>query len=198
LLVFARKFWPHSLTAAIGVAICSYALFKWLVHLDGASSAANGLVLGIWGIAFSIVGFVITILQISKTQSATQAAMKAVNELRNKMMTFDSNIEIQKAIVFIRETQSHIKIPTWESANTAYKNSKVSILKLAELSPDLSESDRKTLASMLTDISTTSDNIDVGLLKGEVDVDRGRILKGCRKHEDYLVKLSIGLQRKIK
>lgn len=194
---YIERYWIKFVVISSIAGATSWLLFKWFSGLSSTASASNGLVLGVWGILLSLGGFALTIWQLRKTQTATVAATRAVNELKSRLASYDAVVEVQKAIAFVQETQRHIRIPSWESANVSYSGAREAVLRLAEMPSSLKVDERNSLSSILADIATISDKIDTGLLKGGVAIDRGRAIRGCREHEESLIKLSISFQREI-
>jgi hypothetical protein len=192
-----RRYWWLTTGLFVIALIASYFLYRHTSTLSPADVGANGLVLGAWGLLVGAAGFPITIWQLARTQSATRAAAIAVDEVRSRVAAYDAVVEASRAAALIRETRRHIKVPAWDSTVTSYSQARDAVTRLVELPSKISAENRSELAIIIVDIGSVCDRIEAGLIKSKVSLDRGKLVKACREHEQIITKISIALQREI-
>lgn len=192
-----RAHWQKAIVGLVIAATVSYFLFELSLALSSAAAGANGIVLGAWGVCVSLAGFALTIWQLAKTQDAARAAADALHDLRSRIAAYDATIEAQRALIFLQETQRHMRISAWESVLASYANARGSLLRLTELPSVLQEQDKEPLLIILDELGTITDRIERGMLKGAVVLDRGRALAAIRDYEQRLIKITVSLQKEI-
>jgi hypothetical protein len=195
--VLRRWQWLLVLGATTLLLGLGYLIFKKSLSLSSEAAGANGIVLSVWGLWISLAGFGITFWQLARTKSAAQAATEALDEVRSRVSTYDAVVETSRAIAFIRETQRHLKVPSWESAVVSYNGARESLVRLIELPSKIAQPDKDNLAVVLADITSLCDRIEAGLLRQRVTVDRGKALRVSKDHEELVLRLGIALQREL-
>ena len=77
---------------------------------------AAGFLIGLWGMGISIVGFAYTIIQLRRTQSATEAVRAAVSSLKLRATLIDVASDTSKTIKLLETTLIHLKHNSWTNA----------------------------------------------------------------------------------
>lgn len=168
----------------------------WLLNpANSPAVALVGLGLTVLSLVVTVIGFVVAIYQIRRTQTATAAAAKAVGDLRSRVASFDATVEISRAAEALRETQRHLKNDQWASAVESYQAVKDAMVRLVALSDKIEMNERGQIAPMLADISELCNKIESGLERDNINVSKSRILRKAREHGVLISTIGIQIQR---
>jgi hypothetical protein len=107
----------------------------WAAPLTEAKLSSNrvgsiGLILGVWGLIFSIVGFAITWRQISQTQKSAEAVASAMQKIKRDYGTFDIVSEARSAFGFCEATLAHMEGERWAQAASTYNETSKSLFRI--------------------------------------------------------------------
>lgn len=101
--------WAFLATVGLAILGAAYGFREWGAAEGNAYVVGYfGLLTGILGLYFSVVGFTLAIQQIVKSRSATEAAKQALEDVKSKLSTITASGEIEKARFALEETERHI------------------------------------------------------------------------------------------
>lgn len=170
----------------------------WLLNpVNGPIVAFVGLALTLVSMIITVIGFVIAILQIRRTQTATVAAAQAVKDLRSRVASFDATVEVSQAAAALKETQRHLNNDQWRSAVESYLTAKDALVRISALSDQISDNERIQIPQMLADIGEVCNRIEMELERDSVKIGKSKVLKKAREHSALVQTIGIQIQRAL-
>ncbi|MFN4042179.1 MAG: hypothetical protein ACK4I0_10995 [Brevundimonas sp.] len=167
-----------------------------------ASIAENSVSLSIWsfylgiaGLFASVIGFSITLWQLVRTASAAKAATLAVTGIKSKFAAYDTLTEMTKASSSLKETLKHLKNAAWPDAIDSYSAAMSSTVRVAELSNDLTESERDSLGSVTEGIKRSSNRLETAKSKNIERFDGSKESALIRSHMTILTQITVSVER---
>ena len=156
-----------------------------------------GLLLSVFGLLGTIVGFWITWKQLKRTKTATEASSEAVGKLRLRMAQYDTLAELSYAISATRETRRHIDGQQWKYALDGLEETRIFLTRILELSGDIIEDERVNMKSTISDLSLSAISLSKQMEKDDVS-SGSKIRIRLNDALEFLNRLSIKVQRAAK
>lgn len=153
--------------------------------------------LGVASLLVTLTAFVITIWQLVKTASATQAAADAVEAIRSRVATYDLVFELSRSQGAVREAQRHLRNSAWSDVVASFEVAREAVTRLAELPSSLQDSDVRSLREIVEELGSVAVRIDAGIQKGEVKIDAAKALKQTAIHLQALTRIGVSIQRAV-
>ncbi|WP_344711290.1 hypothetical protein [Sphingomonas humi] len=173
----------------------SYLLFGYFYKLNSQAAGANGLVLGIWGLLVSIVGFVITLWQIQKTANATQAVSIALSRLRNRMGTFDYASECMRANRGLQHSCQLLRLKQWNDAAASLFDAQIVLHRLS-VSQHGDASARTSAGSTSNQILESLPLLESAAEK-DIDFSAAELVMTLRKQINILEAEALGINQEL-
>ena len=171
-------------------------MLHWPFQPDATLSVQGwGFWLAVVGMAVSIIGFWITLVQLARTRKATIAVSNAVRNIQFAVSKYDATIEASKADSSLESARKHFRLHEWVQAGEAMDAFSSSLhaiktLQIAELQEHELEMD-----GALTHASRLCERLDkVGSL-GLPDNEAIKTLSSMRDNAKLLTSVRIALQR---
>lgn len=92
-------------------------MLHWPFQPDATLSVQGwGFWLAVLGMAISIIGFWVTLVQLARTKKATIAVSNAVRNIQFAVSKYDATIEASKADSVLESARKHFKLQEWSEA----------------------------------------------------------------------------------
>lgn len=179
------------------VVVVSIPLTLWLtIHKDDRWLGSGGFALSVAGLLFSVVGFGLTLWQLNRTNSATEAVGKAIVRLRRDLGSLDVLTELRSAAEAAGEAQAHLSNQRWASALLSYNKIRHCLYKALAVDGALNAVDSETAKDFIahalgacSELEMAADNPigDVSNMSGKL-----RELEGFLVTSEYRTKDSFG------
>ena len=102
------------------------------------------------GLLLTVVGFVITILNVRKTKRAAEAAEKAANEISNKISLVNVVVSLSAAMTSMAEIKRLHREGAWSLLLERYAAMRKALIEIRVHTPNLSYRERKLLQGAVT------------------------------------------------
>lgn len=136
-------------------------------RLSGGRAEAISLLLDIYGLVGTAVGFYIAFRQIRNAKLASEAAEKAANAVKDSFSAFDLIREISLTSNGLSTAQIHLNVNDVEGAIRSYHSVQLSLVRLIEYKTALELEDKSELSAVLKNVDkaikvfTTSDEKNI-------------------------------------
>lgn len=132
------------------LAVATYGpVLRYYERQDSQFVGSAGILLAYYGLGLSIAGFGFTWWQLARTQSAAEAAKRAVKKLKNVFGSFDVLLELSTAKTNVDECRQMVAQSSWTDALENYHRIRSSLLKMAAVKSDVDG----TIVSRLKDFA---------------------------------------------
>jgi hypothetical protein len=130
---------------------------------NAAAVGGWGLILGVAGIGLTLIGFIISILQIRQAKSAAQSAADAVNTVQVRVSRYDAAVDLAEAKASLQNARHYANLDAWPQFVTCYEIASEALGRVA-------------LQASVTEIKVAED----------IRKARSRISRVCNSIEKYL------------
>lgn len=160
------------------------AAIEWFFNTQNATLISGwGFILSAVGLLVSIFGFAYTLVQVSLTKKAAEAAKEASDEARTRVAVYDVAAELSRASSALAATRDHIKREDWSAVVEGYADARISLAKISEFPSIVSNISRSNLSDIAGGIERSTRRIASALGKGEGTLDRMKILHAHAEYE---------------
>jgi ATP:corrinoid adenosyltransferase len=156
-----------------------------------------GLLVGIFGIALTLIAFGITIWQLIQTRSASEQVRIAVNALKSRVIAFDVVTELAKATAALKESQRHVANSNWLNCIDSMAEARLSVVILSELESSLDSRDRENLSRISTELENASKRIRSSISKGTKMPEPSSVVHAVGEYQVEITKMSMKVERAI-
>lgn len=178
-------------------------LRKGVVHLidwpfkESSELAVQGW--GFWlaiiGLIISVVGFWITIIQLSRTKKATEFAASEIKRIQFAIVKYEATVETSRAEAFLSSARKHVKFSEWSQAGESLEALTKALhtlieLRVLELSPHA-----ESINSVLSHARRLCERLDKAFPHGLSDGEKQKTLSNLRDHDNVITSMRIALQR---
>lgn len=170
-------------------------MFRWIFDpANAVQVSALGFLVGIMGIALSLIGFGLTGWQLWRTANATKAAAEAVANIKSRVATYDAVFEISRATSALRETEKYLRKQSWSEAVDSYAVFRHAVVRLSELPSAISNDGRENLKKMLRGATSLSDKLERSVLLGNDPSDVAKAITSNKKFMESLTVIGVHLE----
>lgn len=172
--------------------------WQWPFEQTNASAVAGwGFWFAIVGLLFTLVGFVLTLRQLSQTRKVAEATQQEARRIGASLRSYDAAQETARARLELEAVKRHLKVGDWPMLADRYEEVRLALVSLREHEDLLSESIISTINSASDDIMKLCNRIDKDLSKISTDAGYARVRELVRMHGELLEKVSAQTQRKV-
>lgn len=175
-----------------------WAMWSWPFDVHNADAVAGwGFWLAIFGMFLTLLGFGITLKQLAKTKSATDAVTAEVARIRSSLDSYDAAQEASRAQYALNTTRRYISNGLWDEVLISYDDVRKSIMIIKSSSNErLSAYDSKFDAAVRY-IEKLCQRIEAGSASGMTEAVKAKTLTVIRQHEQLLHDVNMVLQRSV-
>jgi prophage DNA circulation protein len=119
------------------------------------------------GLVLTVVGFIITIYNVVKAKSASEAAREATRDVRSKIIQIDMVAEFSAALATMDEIKRLQRQKAWPILPDRYSELRRSLVSIKSANPDLPEHHKANLQSAIVSLSRIESQIEETLDSGE-------------------------------
>lgn len=134
-----------------------------------------------------IGGFWITLVQLARVRTSTDAANDAINAFRLKLKTQNASREIAEALTAIETTKRYLISNNWTDASQSYETVLRSLIRLQSSNVIQSDVHRATLGKNINHISAFCDKVDAARAEKAAYPDKHKVLPALRKMTENLM-----------
>ena len=154
-----------------------------------------GFWLAITGMAISLIGFGITIVQLRRTKKATAAVSDEIRRITFAVSKYDATVEASRAETALQAARRYVKDDDWYQAGEELEALAKALHTIIELSvPELS-THMRSIENVMAHATKLCERIDKAGRSGIPDVEKMKTLATLREHDRLPTSLRIALQR---
>jgi len=157
--------------------------------------AGIGYWLGIFGLLLTLVGFVITVWQISKVKGAAAAVRDELERVEISMRKYDVAHEISKASYAIIAVKKHIKNSAWIDGAESYYDVRKSLLALKDDINGIGDDYIKNIEKASLYIEKFCERVDRGEMNALSIDDLAKTNSVIRQHDQLISDIKVKIQR---
>lgn len=169
---------------------------QWLYNtIDWLSLPKTAGSVGAFGLVLTIVGFVVTIIQVRRSKSAAQAATDATRALQRQINRFDAIAECSSAVQALQEIERlHRKGPLDELPER-YHVVRAKLNQLRSISPQPGPEHLTNIQNAVSQLATLKEKAEKLISDGQLSVNVARSNRVTSKIIDDLFMLLATLRR---
>lgn len=156
-----------------------------------------GFRLTFWGLVVSVAGFIFTIWQLLRTQTAAAAGAEAVGRLRRDFSSLDVIVEIRSAGEAVRETQAKIGEESWQSALAGYNKIRICVDKSLAAQTGLAPDDVEALKEYQAHFLGVCDALDSKIRGDTLQLKTALMTSKLRTFEGFLTQLEYRIRNRF-
>ncbi|MFC4593062.1 hypothetical protein [Sphingobium tyrosinilyticum] len=157
--------------------------------------AGWGFWLAIIGLILTLAGFWITLRQLNKTKSASEAVKQEVERIRGSLDAYDAAHEASRAQYALKTVRRNLHNNLWAEVIISYEDVRNSLVILKSTSNLLSKDQLDQIDSAITYIHRLCERIEGDLQKKANSISAVKTSAVIRQHDQLLVDINITLQR---
>lgn len=145
--------------------------------------------------ALTLVGFSITLVQLSKARSAATAVKDEVDRIRKSLSQYDAAQDIAKASYALNATRRYLSNDAWQDVSDSYEDVRRGLVQTKN-------SGHVTDAETLAQIDEASDyieklcvRIERGLERPPFTINSSKTRLMIRKHDELIDRITSSIQR---
>lgn len=177
--------------------LATWVSWKRLYAFSGGAADAWGLLLGVYGLIGTIVGFYIALRQIYNAQLASEAAKRASEEAKARFAAYDVISDLARAGSALKESQRHALSNNWTHVIESVSEARVSIVRLAELPSSLDQSGRDALTAMSGRLEKAGRRIRSSLTKGTRMPDQSDVIHLMSEFQLEVTRLAMKVENQL-
>lgn len=183
--------------SCIATGLGTWAAWQWLIAFAGDVAAAWGLLLDVYGLIGTAVGFYIALRQIHNAQLASEAAERASEEAKSRFAAYDVVSELARAGSALKESQRHVSNGSWTDVMESISEARVSIVRLSALPSALDQDGREALVAMSARLEKAGRRIRSSLTKGTRMPDQTDVLHAMSEYQLEITKLAMKVESQL-
>jgi hypothetical protein len=161
---------------------------------NAAFVGGASLIISVLGLAGTLIGFWITLIQLKRTKTAADASSEAVGALKLRMAHYDTLTELSYAISATREARRHLDGQQWKYALDGLEEIRVLLTRIMELSSEMLSEEKDNIKATISDLSLSSQSLSKQIEKSDITI-APRIRIKLTSTLEFLSKLSVKAQR---
>ncbi|RYG93541.1 MAG: hypothetical protein EON58_18110 [Alphaproteobacteria bacterium] len=155
----------------------------------------QGYWLAVVGMIISVVGFAITLTQLSRTKKATEAVSKEVKRIEFAVLKYDASIETSRAETALEAIKKGVRNGDWRQATDDLESLSKALHTLRQLEiPELLQH-AASIDSIMTHANRTCERLDKAGDQGLEETETNKTLSKLREHDKIITSLRIALHR---
>ena len=159
---------------------------------------ASGLMIGVWGLAVSIVGFALTMWQLQRTQSAAAAVGSAMVRLKQDFASFDVITELRTARAAGEAIQSHVSCDRWGEAFQGYNIVRASLKKISVAHGGLTSEQRGIVQDHIASCLDACTSIERLMPDSVSELSKEVLNNNLRNMDNFLIEIEFSLKDAIR
>jgi hypothetical protein len=168
---------------------------SWLLDpTKAAEVAAWSFSISLIGLLVSILGFCVTIFQISRATSAAEAAVGAVKELKARVEIYDVVFDLSRVKSGLEESQRHLHRGNLSDAIESLSSVRSGLVRISEMKSAITQIQKDRMTELIGEISNYQDKIRRAMFKGSSPVDLPKMLSVMSKHYDAVSRVLIHVE----
>lgn len=173
-------------------------LLDWLAFPRNAALLNGiGLVLGVVGFVFTLLGLYLALRQLKAIKSETEATRAAIQSVQLKVASFDAAQECQIARNLITSIRNHLQAQSWTDVLQSYEELIQSFLRLSHSNAATADADRQLLIKMTRDMAGMCEGIrKKQLIEGQKAILRGQD-QALRDFTDITTKITFAVAKDL-
>lgn len=173
-------------------------LFTWPFDPNQSATVAGvSYWVGVIGLVITVCGFIYTVRQVRKTESAAKAVEAEVGRVRSSLATYDAVQELARAGYALGATRRYLSAAAWQDVSDSYADVRRILVQLKGTGHIDDESIITEIDAAEQYISKLCTRVEAGLDKPPVSIDIPKTRSVLRKHDDLVAALTAHFQRKI-
>ncbi|MDF2638125.1 MAG: hypothetical protein K0R64_1109 [Novosphingobium lindaniclasticum] len=175
-----------------------WAMWSWPFDVQNAGAVAGwGFWLAIFGMFLTLLGFGVTLKQLAKTKSATDAATAEVARIRSSLDAYDAAQEASRAQYALKTTRRYISNDLWNDVLSSYDDVRKSIITIRSSSNESLILYDQKFDDAVRYIEKLCHRIEAGAGPRMTEAGKAKTLTVLRQHEQLLHEVNIVLQRSV-
>lgn len=159
--------------------------------------AGWGFWLGILGLALTIVGFAVTLIQLTKTKTAASAVADEVERIRQSLAKYDAAQDIAKAGYALSATRRYLDNEAWQDVSDSYEDVRRGLIQFkvgGHINDPLIDHRIEEASDYIQKLCA---RIESGLQRPPVSLNISKTRIQIRKHDELIGNITTALQREI-
>lgn len=149
------------------------------------------------GVILTILGFVVTVAQIKKVKSASEAVSFEVNRIRQSLARYDAGQEIAKAQYALTSAKRHLRNEAWLDVADSYEDVRRAILQFKSLMPCNDDEIMGRIDEASSHIEKLCARIELGLSKPPLSVNVQKTHTMMRRHGELIASIAFELEKDL-
>jgi len=175
-----------------------HTLLSWPFKPENNALVAGwGFWLAIAGLVLTLIGFAVTLVQLSKAKGAATAVEDEIKRIRESLSQYDAAQDIAKSSYALAATRRYLSNGAWQDVSDSYEDVRRGLVQVKG-------SGNLTDADLLTQIGAASDyiqklcsRIERGLERPPVIIDASKTRAMLRKHDELISAITTSIQRDV-
>jgi hypothetical protein len=164
---------------------------NWLSQVvDDLADPKTAGVIGALGLILTVVGFVITIVQVRRSKTAAESAAEAVKTVRSQITHFDAAAECVSAIQILEEIERLHRMGPIQMLPERYNAARRALILMRTSKPEAVVAYMTPLQDAIVQLATLKDVSDRLIGQGALGVDTAKSNRITTKIIDNLTQLS--------
>ncbi|WP_159983204.1 MULTISPECIES: hypothetical protein [unclassified Novosphingobium] len=171
-------------------------MFDWPFNASSTYEVQGfGFWLAILGLVISLVGFAVTLGQLSRTKKATEAVSDEIKNIQFAVFKFNAVAETSRAEGFLLAARKYVKDRDWDQANDALDSFSKSLFTIRELQVPEISSHYEKLGKAMVHANRLCERLDSSSPPGLPDVETPKTLSILRDHDRLITSIRVALDR---
>ena len=149
------------------------------------------------GLLIAIVGFSITIINVSKSKSASLQAANAVSKVREDLRRMETVTDFASALASMEDVKRLHRDGAWQLLPERYSNLRKTLIAIRSGDHTLLDDDKKIIQAAITQFSSLEREVDKYVANKNSDIDVPKINAIVSKRIDCLHEVLIRLKSDI-
>lgn len=181
--------------ALTGGAIASFWIARWIPvsHYPDA-----GMLLSVSGVVLSLIGFGVTLWQLTRTVLTTVAVQKAVKDLKRSVGSLDIISEVRTAQAASEAAQKALDGSHWAGALEACDRVRVSLAKMASVPGGLLPHQAQEAMDFIASCLAASEALRVSAVSADIENELHPFGTKLRQIEVFLIGIEFGVKDAVR
>jgi hypothetical protein len=166
-------------------------LLKWL-HEANVDAGASVL-----GVIISLIGFMVTIIQVVRSKTAAEKAEMAASEVREKLKLQAVATDLSTLMVDIEEIKQAHRYGAWETMPIKYSSIRRKLFSVKANCPSLTRTQKATIQGIIEQFKDIEEIVETAIAAKQSPTDVAALNKVASAQGDKLTEVLVAVQQEI-
>lgn len=166
-------------------------LLKWLheVNIDAGAS--------VLGVIISLIGFIITIIQVIRSKTAAEKAARAASDVRDKLTLQTTATDLSTLMVDIEEIKQAHRSGAWDIMPIKYSSVRRKLFAVKANCPSLSRTQKATIQGIIEQFKDIEEIVETAIAEKKPPTDVAGLNMVASAQGDKLTEVLVAVQQEI-